>query len=68
MPFVISYPSELKAGLRIDDIILNIDFAPLFLDYAGVTPPVAMQGRSFRRNLKGKHARRLAQGCLLPLL
>jgi arylsulfatase A-like enzyme len=54
MPFVISYPKELQKGLRIDDIILNIDFPSLLLDYAGVTTPASMQGKSFRKNLQGK--------------
>lgn len=53
MPFVISYPKEFQKGSRIDDIILNIDFAPLFLDYAGVKQPASMQGKSFRKNLQG---------------
>lgn len=57
MPFVISYPKELKLGKRIDDIILNIDFPSLFLDYAGVKQPDWMQGRSFRKNLQGKTPR-----------
>ncbi|WP_394369994.1 sulfatase/phosphatase domain-containing protein [Spirosoma endbachense] len=54
IPFVISYPKEIKSGKRLDDIILNIDFAPLFLDYAGIDKPASMQGRSFRKNLHGK--------------
>ena len=54
MPFVISYPKELKKSRRIDDLILNIDFAPLLLDYAGVRQPASMQGRSFRKNLEGQ--------------
>lgn len=54
MPFVISYPKEIKKATRISDLILNIDFAPLFLDYAGIRPPASMQGKSFRRNLQGK--------------
>ena len=54
MPFVISYPKEFKGGQRIDDIILNIDFPSLFLDFAGVEPPAQMQGRSFRANLAGQ--------------
>lgn len=33
------------------DIIINVDFAELFLDYAGETIPDTMQGRSFRQNL-----------------
>ena len=54
MPFVISYPPEIPAGSRLEDMILNIDFAPLMLDYAGLPTPEAMQGRSFRTNLEGK--------------
>jgi arylsulfatase A-like enzyme len=34
-------------------MVLNIDFAPMFLDYAGARPPAEMQGRSFRANLQG---------------
>ena len=55
MPFLIRYPKEIQAGGINDDIILNIDFAPLFLDYAGVkNTPAYMQGKSFRDNLSGK--------------
>lgn len=55
MPFLIRYPKEIPAGEINDDIILNIDFAPLFLDYAGVkSTPAYMQGKSFRNNLSGK--------------
>jgi len=54
MPFVIRYPKEIKGGQRIDDIILNIDFAALIADYAGIAKPGYIQGESFRENLKGK--------------
>lgn len=54
MPFVIRYPKEIKGGQRIDDIILNIDFAALMADYAGLKRPGYMQGRSFRQNLRGQ--------------
>lgn len=53
MPFVIRYPKEIKAGTVLDDIVLNIDFAELFLDYADAAVPATMQGRSFRANLRG---------------
>ncbi len=53
MPFVIRYPKEIKGGQRIDDIILNIDFAPLLADYAGVGKADYFQGESFREILKG---------------
>jgi arylsulfatase A-like enzyme len=54
MPFVIRYPKEIPAGKRLDDIILNIDFAALFADYANAQLPSSMQGRSFRNNLMGE--------------
>ncbi len=54
MPFVISYPKEIKGNQRIDDIVLNIDFPSLFLDFAGIKQPGSMQGSSFRKNLSGK--------------
>jgi arylsulfatase A-like enzyme len=53
MPFVIRYPKEVKKGARNDDIIINVDYPALFLDYAGVPRPNWMQGRSFRENLRG---------------
>jgi len=54
MPFVMRYPGEIKPGIVNDDIILNIDFAPTFLDYAGQPVNPDMQGRSFRSNLTEK--------------
>lgn len=51
MPFLMRYPKEIAPGTVVGDLILNIDFAPLFLDYAGVATPSWMQGRSFRQNL-----------------
>ncbi|MCS1411031.1 MAG: Arylsulfatase [Verrucomicrobia subdivision 3 bacterium] len=54
MPFVIRYPKEIRARTVLDDLVLNIDFAATFLDYAGVTIPGSLQGRSFRTNLRGQ--------------
>ncbi len=51
MPFVIKYSKEVPANKRIDDIILNIDFPSLILDYAGISQPDSFQGKSFRSNL-----------------
>ena len=51
MPFVIRYPQEIKPDTEVSDIILNIDFAELLLDYANAKIPEKMQGRSFRQNL-----------------
>lgn len=54
MPFLVRHPPEVEAGAINDDIVLNTDFAPLFLDYAGVATPDDMQGRSFRTILRGQ--------------
>jgi arylsulfatase A-like enzyme len=53
MPFLMRYPGGIKPGSVNRDMVLNIDFAPLFLDYAGAKAPVEMQGRSFRANVQG---------------
>ena len=46
MPFVIRWPGRIEPGQRIDAMIQNIDYAPTFLDIAGVEPPEDVQGRS----------------------
>jgi len=53
-PFLIRYPKEIKPGTRITKLVQNLDFAPTFLDYAGVQIPSDMQGESFRRLVAGK--------------
>ena len=53
MPFLIRYPGVIEAGTTNDDLILNIDFAPTLLDFAGLRTPGYMQGRSFVQNLQG---------------
>jgi len=53
MPFLIRYPLVIRPRSVNNDIILNIDFPPTFLDFAGSRVPAEMQGRSFRRNLGG---------------
>lgn len=54
VPFVVRYPQEIAAGQRLDQIILNTDFAATFLDYAGLEPTEQNQGTSFRHLLQGK--------------
>ena len=54
MPLVIRYPKEIKGQKKLDEIILNLDFAPTFLDYAGIKVPKSMQGNSIRNLLSGK--------------
>jgi arylsulfatase A-like enzyme len=46
-PVVLKYPKHIKPGTVVNDIVVNIDFAPTFLDIAGVKAPAEMQGKSF---------------------
>jgi N-acetylglucosamine-6-sulfatase len=46
MPFLIRWPGVIKAGVKSDALIQNIDYGPTFLDVAGAPVPAEMQGRS----------------------
>ena len=54
MPFLVRWPAGIKAGSRIGAMALNVDFAPTFLEAAGLTPPSDMQGRSLLPVLRGR--------------
>jgi arylsulfatase A-like enzyme len=54
MPFLIRYPQEIAAGTVNEDIACNVDFAPTFLDFAGLPIPDYMQGVSLRPILTDK--------------
>jgi arylsulfatase A-like enzyme len=54
MPFLVRWPAVIKAGSTQDAIAINCDFAPTFLDAAGVKVPDEMQGRSLVPLLKGE--------------
>ncbi|MCH7658710.1 MAG: DUF4976 domain-containing protein, partial [Bacteroidetes bacterium] len=53
-PLLVRYPKEIKAGTVIDKLVQNLDFAPTFLDYAGIEIPEEIQGESFRNIVNGK--------------
>jgi arylsulfatase A-like enzyme len=53
-PLLIRYPKEIQAGTEIVQLVQNLDFAPTFLDYAGIDAPEEMQGESFRRLVAGE--------------
>jgi arylsulfatase A-like enzyme len=53
-PLLVRYPREIKPGTRIERLVQNLDFAPTFLDYAGIEVPAEMQGESFRKLVAGK--------------
>jgi arylsulfatase A-like enzyme len=54
MPFLVRYPGAIRPGSTSKDIASNVDFAPTFLDYAGLPVPSYMQGRSLRPVLEGR--------------
>ena len=54
MPLVVRWPKEIKAGAVNKDIVMNLDFAETFLDYASARVPEDMQGVSLRPLLQGR--------------
>ncbi len=53
VPLLVRYPGHVRPGSVSKSLVINADFAPTFLDYAGVTVPKDMQGRSVRPILAG---------------
>jgi arylsulfatase A-like enzyme len=46
MPFLARWPARIPAGTRVPEMIQNIDYAPTFLEAAGVPVPEDVQGES----------------------
>ena len=61
IPMLVRYPRLFGKGKLIDDIVLNIDLAPTFLDLAGVDVPREMQGASWKALAAGRKPAGLAQ-------
>jgi arylsulfatase A-like enzyme len=57
MPFLVRWPAVVRPGSTSDAIALNVDFAPTFLEAAGVAVPATMQGRSVLPILRGEAPR-----------
>ena len=54
IPLVIRYPNSIDPGQVRDEMVMNIDFAPTLLDFAGVPTPEDMQGQSLKPLLVGE--------------
>ena len=54
MPLIIRYPKAIKAGSVSSAISMNVDFAPTFLDFAGVDIPEDIQGKSLKPILENE--------------
>jgi len=53
IPLIVRYPPLGMTNVVRDEVVLNLDLAPTFLDFAGVSIPGSMQGRSWRPLLEG---------------
>jgi arylsulfatase A-like enzyme len=54
MPFLVRWPDAIKASATSSSMALNVDFAPTFLEAAGLPVPADMQGRSLLPVLRGR--------------
>lgn len=53
MPFLVRWPAKIKPGSQNSELIQNLDFAPTFLQAAGVEVPKDMQGQSLMPLFEG---------------
>lgn len=53
MPLVMRWPGKIKPGTEVAALTQNIDYAPTFLEAAGIAPPKEIQGCSMLPLFKG---------------
>ena len=54
VPMIVSFPGQVKAGTKSDEMVLNLDLAPTLLEIAGLPVPGDMQGKSMLPLAEGK--------------
>lgn len=54
LPFIVRYPRLFPRGKLVDEMVLNIDLAPTYLDLAGLPAHPNMHGASFKELALGK--------------
>lgn len=59
MPLAMRWPARVPPHRTVDDFVSFTDFAPTFLELAGVAPPPAMTGRSLATLLTGGQSGRV---------
>lgn len=55
VPLIVHCPELIKNGLRRKEMITNVDFAPTFMEAAGLEAPHVVQGISFYPLIEGKN-------------
>jgi N-acetylglucosamine-6-sulfatase len=53
VPLLVWAPGMVKPNSVVDEVIMNVDLAPTFLELAGIKKPAQMQGESFASILRG---------------
>lgn len=53
-PLIIHAPQTKKKGIQNADLVMNLDFAPTILDFAGIKVPEDMQGVSMKPLIMGE--------------
>ncbi len=56
MPFAVRWPGVITAGSKPKQLIQNIDYAPTFLEIAGLQAPEEIQGRSLMPLFRGEES------------
>ncbi len=57
MPLAIRWPARIKGGRKVNEVVSHTDFAPTFLEAAGLQPTPEMTGRSMMDLLVGNGTR-----------
>jgi N-acetylglucosamine-6-sulfatase len=56
VPLIVHCPDLIEGGSRRAELITNLDFAPTFIELAGVQVPPTIQGESFLGLLDGSRS------------
>jgi N-sulfoglucosamine sulfohydrolase len=62
MPLAVSWPAQIPGGRVVDDFVSHTDFAPTFLEAAGLPVPRTMTGRSLLPLLRSKDQGQVERG------
>jgi arylsulfatase A-like enzyme len=57
MPLAVRWPAKVAGGRKVTEVVSHTDFAPTFLEAAGIQPPAEMTGRSMMDLLTGAGTR-----------